>query len=198
MTYQDIPGWFDFEDVYRRAVAEAPQVAHFVEVGCWLGKSTAFLAQQIKDSGKRIMLFAVDTWAGSPGEDSERLAQQMGGADAVCEKFRQNVAPFGLFDFVWPLKMDSIVAGGCFSPFQDFVFLDAAHSYEAVSADLAAWWPKVQIGGLFGGHDYTANYVDDVMRAVDEFFPEGVERVGSSWLVRKREQNVQACQGIQA
>ena len=36
----------------------------------------------------------------------------------------------------------------------DFVFIDADHTYPAVVADIAAWWPKVKPGGWIGGHDY--------------------------------------------
>ena len=36
----------------------------------------------------------------------------------------------------------------------DFVYLDANHSYKAVCADLAAWYPKVRSGGLMSGHDF--------------------------------------------
>ena len=45
--------------------------------------------------------------------------------------------------------------------------------YDAVCADLAAWWPKIRPGGLLTGHDYDI-YLDTtgewgVRRAVDEF-----------------------------
>ncbi len=36
----------------------------------------------------------------------------------------------------------------------DFVFLDADHSVEGVTADIAAWWPKVKPNGYLCGHDY--------------------------------------------
>lgn len=36
----------------------------------------------------------------------------------------------------------------------DWVYVDADHRYEAVKADVAAWWPKVRPGGLLGGHCY--------------------------------------------
>lgn len=36
----------------------------------------------------------------------------------------------------------------------DFIYLDGNHSYEASKADLAAWYPKLQVGGLFAGHDF--------------------------------------------
>jgi hypothetical protein len=60
----------------------------------------------------------------------------------------------------------------------DFVFIDADHTYEAVRADLAAWYPKVRPGGLLAGHDYANRDHEDpgrgitrwgVKRAVDEF-----------------------------
>lgn len=36
----------------------------------------------------------------------------------------------------------------------DCCYIDGNHSLEAVSQDLADWWPKVKSGGLFGGHDF--------------------------------------------
>lgn len=36
----------------------------------------------------------------------------------------------------------------------DFVFIDADHSFEGVSADIMNWRPKVKPGGWIIGHDY--------------------------------------------
>jgi hypothetical protein len=49
-----------------------------------------------------------------------------------------------------------------------FVYIDAAHDYDSVCADLAAWYPKLALGGLIGGHDYISAW-PGVIRAVDEF-----------------------------
>jgi len=35
----------------------------------------------------------------------------------------------------------------------DFVFIDAAHDYESVRADVRAWYPKVKTGGVIAGDD---------------------------------------------
>jgi hypothetical protein len=79
----------------------------------------------------------------------------------------------------------------------DFVYLDADHTYEAVKADIAAWWPKVRVGGTLGGHDYIGierfGVTFGVIRAVDEFVKSlGIaERVHTtldpyaSWFVTK-------------
>ena len=51
----------------------------------------------------------------------------------------------------------------------DFIFIDAAHSYEAVRDDIADWLPKVRPGGWFGGHDFHESW-PGVQRAVIEAF----------------------------
>ena len=57
----------------------------------------------------------------------------------------------------------------------DYVFIDAAHDYDAVKLDIATWTPKVRTGGVIAGHDYDAPKRERAMgqwgvkRAVDEW-----------------------------
>ena len=51
----------------------------------------------------------------------------------------------------------------------DFVFIDAAHSYEAVKADIAAYESKVRPGGWFGGHDYHHAFPGVIMAVDDRY-----------------------------
>ena len=60
--YQKIPGFFDFQQLYTRAVNEAPEKAHFIEVGVSHGQSAAYLAVEIANSNKEITLDLVDLW----------------------------------------------------------------------------------------------------------------------------------------
>lgn len=48
----------------------------------------------------------------------------------------------------------------------DYIFIDGDHSYDAVLADIRAWFPKMKKGGIFSGHDIL---VKDVQRAIAQF-----------------------------
>src|SRR5579863_7602837 len=61
-TWRDIPGFFDFQDIYDQAVAEARDSDTLIEVGTFLGKSAAYMAERIKESGKDLRFFVVDSW----------------------------------------------------------------------------------------------------------------------------------------
>jgi hypothetical protein len=50
----------------------------------------------------------------------------------------------------------------------DFIYIDGDHTYEAVAADIAGWWPKLKVGGILAGHDYN-DQTPGTVQAVDEF-----------------------------
>lgn len=59
------------------------------------------------------------------------------------------------------LRMLSVDAARLFADeCLDGVYIDANHAYDAVLADLKAWWPKVKSGGLFAGHDFATRYAN--------------------------------------
>jgi len=85
------------------------------------------------------------------------------------------------------IERNSVDAARDFAPQTiDLIFVDAAHTYEAVEADLAAWYQIVKPGGIFCGHDY--RYIPEVGRAVDDFLGHAPEYVGGDadvwWVVK--------------
>lgn len=50
----------------------------------------------------------------------------------------------------------------------DFVYIDGDHRYEFVKSDIELYYPKIALGGVLGGHDYSVEFLD-VTRAVLEF-----------------------------
>jgi tetratricopeptide (TPR) repeat protein len=189
ITYNDIDGYFQFKAVYDLAVKECPEGV-FVEVGAFLGRSTAYLASKIRDLP--VKLYVVDTWQGSGGADTRGDVQyapwlQKHQGD-LFDAFFDNMERCGVLHFLTPLRMPSIQAAKLFPAGSiDFCFIDAAHDYASVKADLGAWFPKIRSGGIIAGDDYGVEW-RGLDRAVNEFFADigKVHKVPErAWLFRK-------------
>ena len=182
--YDRIPGWFTRADghvqAYHEAVRAAPSPAVFVEVGVWEGRSTAFLAVEIANSGKAIALHCVDNFATPNNDQMSRILSKQGGS--VLESFQKN-----LIGSPVPLTVhrgDSVRVAESFADGSiDWCFIDASHDYESVRADIQAWSPKIKRGGVLAGHDYDADTDPGVVRAVGELLPGHVVS-GRCWKVR--------------
>lgn len=69
----------------------------------------------------------------------------------------------------------------------DLLSIDAAHTYEAVYADICNWWPLVGNGGTVFGDDFIPHY-PGVERAVRRFCQEHslpFETDREKWIIRK-------------
>ena len=93
----------------------------------------------------------------------------------------RNIDPFR--DLIQPLRMSSLEAASTFdSESLDFVFLDAAHDFLSVAADIEAWLPKVRPTGILGGHDYVSCW-PGVVQAVEAKFGTHARVFGPCWYV---------------
>jgi predicted O-methyltransferase YrrM len=161
--YENIDGWFTFPNLYKMAVDESPDNAHFVEIGTWMGKSASYMAVEIINSKKNIKFDCIDTWQGSiEHTDREEIKE-----NTLYDKFISNIEP--IKNNINTIRMPSLEAVNLYQDNSlDFVFIDAAHDYENVIKDIRAWYPKVKKNGLFAGHDYDPSW-HGVIKAVDEF-----------------------------
>lgn len=203
--YLDLPGtnWFSGAEIYRRFVERARDPSIAVELGAWKGRSTCFMAVEIANSGKPIRFYTVDHWQGSAGEagheaDPDRVAGRL------FETFLGNIEPVA--SFVEMIRSDSSAAAKQFKDASiDFLYVDASHTCEGVLRDLAAWYPKIKIGGLIAGDDWCFDDRGDhsVKKAVLLFFGRSASRLrlepGSSpnqtwiqWSIVKREERLRA------
>jgi hypothetical protein len=182
-SYKEIEGWFDFEKEYDSFVDKAQDGAIFVEVGSFLGKSSCYLAQKIKNSGKKITFYCVDTFEGVKNDPNYYDYYLKYGTDFFW-KFEENINKCGAQNLIKPIKNTSEKASYLFEDKSlDLVFIDANHTYDFVKNDILYWQNKVKVNGIMAGHDY-ANYCD-VPRAVDEIFKEKVikPKTGTTWIV---------------
>lgn len=184
--YNTIYGWFDFEPVYSDMVNKHGDGAHFVEVGAFYGKSSAYLAVEIVNSQKNIKLDIVDTWRGSEEHQENGWDRQDPMInDTAFDIFEQNMLP--VKGHYTPIKLPSVEASKLYADESlDFVYIDAAHDYDSIKADVEAWLPKVKVGGYLCGHDYiTWDPNDQVRRLIDEKFPGQFSLSKTSWIHHK-------------
>lgn len=143
------------------------------EVGSWKGRGTRALGDNQPEGG---IIYAVDTWRGTPSLTATaaeiELYEKELGDKPYWWLFRKFIANTNGLR-VTPVLMPSIDAAKCFAEIGkrfDMIFLDAAHDYESVKADILAWRPLLAEGGLFCGHDYHdyKSRFPGVDRAVDE------------------------------
>ena len=127
----------------------------FVEVGTFLGRSAAYMAQAIVASGKHIDFTTHDLWS---IEDRETGAEMVPALHEAVAKHgsmeaaaRAHLEPFG----VVPVAGNSLdVVHHYGDESLDFVFLDDNHEQAHVARELEAWWPKIRSGGMLAGHDF--------------------------------------------
>jgi glycosyltransferase involved in cell wall biosynthesis len=181
--FNEIPGWFAYQDLYTDVVKNAGNDDVFVEVGAWFGKSTNYLAQQIRESKKNIKFTTVDTWKGTDDED---IHQNIVGAfnGDIFYEFVDNTILSDNYGAIDMIKDTSRNAANNFSNGSiDYIMLDAGHSYDALKDDLEVWYNKVKPGGIVSGDDYGVFY--GVTQAADEFFYGQFEKGFRSFIRKK-------------
>jgi len=53
----------------------------------------------------------------------------------------------------------------------DLLFIDGAHHYHQIKRDIINYWPKIKVGGVLLGHDYSSHKLHrGVVQAADEIF----------------------------
>lgn len=178
-AWEDIPGWFDYPDVYDMIYDHIPDGGKMAEVGCYLGKSLVYMKQRMFYGWvtKSFDIIAVDMW------DGQSLVKPI---DDMFKKFWLNIQSVPLISGIYPIIGESVKVAEWFDyDYFDAVFIDADHSYSAVTADIKAWLPKVKKGGILAGHDYDNDAWVSVKNAVDDFFGDRVKIMGRCWIYNK-------------
>jgi hypothetical protein len=153
--WYEIPGWCSSEvtHLYDEAVANAKDGDIFVEIGCYLGRSTQYMIERIEESGKKIFFDVIDDW-----EEDLGL-----GENKSFSEFLKNVETERIRNII---RKDSLTACSRYKEKQiKFLFLDTTHAYDHVKKEILSWKPKVN--NTISGHDYNQ---EECKRAVDEIF----------------------------
>ena len=130
---QDIFGYSRYINFYNRVVADAEDGELFVEVGSFLGQSTAALAFFIKHSKKRIALHAVDLFELNEFSDEPhfKVIEEHGGDFLAA--FESNLRGAEVDDYVTVVQASSLDASKQYEARSvSFLMIDAYHKYEDV------------------------------------------------------------------
>lgn len=155
--------------------------AHGFTRGAELGVRRGELTASLLERHPGLTMIAVDLW--SPHSSFTEQYDH----DANLARFQENTRPFRDRLVVYRRLLHEaaqLVPDGSL----DFVFIDATHTYAALSADIRAWAPKVKPHGLIAGHDYHPAWDDGgVIRCVDETFRSRWLADDSCWFGWKRD-----------
>ena len=169
-------------ELYWLAI-QAQQHRCIAEIGSFHGRSTRVLGDNTPG-----VVYAIDNWEGSI--EQKLLMENCNSLDLFCENMRDLLD--GPDYKVRLLKMDSVTAAKEFYNHMrfDMIFIDGAHEYDSIKADILAWRPLLSKGGLFCGHDFGNNAdaiavqsIWGVTEAVTELIPNYRRAEGSIWCV---------------
>lgn len=125
------------------------------KVGAEVGVFAGYYSQVLCETIPELKLYCCDIWGWGKYQKAE---------DECLERLK----PYN----VTIIKKHSVEAAkDIIDGSLDFVYIDAAHDYENVKLDIAAWAPKVRVGGIIAGDDFYdfPSGKGGVMRAVTEF-----------------------------
>lgn len=132
-----------------------------VEIGsCW-GRSASYMASALKDCKINAMIYCVDLWDLGVGRTPERHHNP-----GAFRQFERNLKRLELWDYVMPVKSDSVKAAKTWSTPIDLLYVDGGHKYHEVLADYEGWGKFVKPGGIIAFHDYNHK---DVRMMINRF-----------------------------
>ena len=151
-----------------------------VEIGCFQGRSTCFLASGSK-FGFKAPVYAVDPWElhvdGITGEQ-------------LYAAFRRNVSKIGVDDLVHPLKGPSSEVVKSWEGPIGLLHIDDGHDYADVLGECLDWSPLVVRDGWVAFHDCyypdVAKVIDECVRSSDKWRIESIPRTTHGLLIAQR------------
>lgn len=173
-----VPGWLhraEGEMLYRYA---AKGVGPLLEVGSYCGKSTCWIGDAAKETGR--VLFTVDHHRGSPEMlpvadcyNPDVIDPVTGRHDTLIH-LRRTLERADLEGTVVPVVGSSGQVAPWWRLKVSFAFIDAAHDRVGVMFDCESWGPWVHHGGWLAFHD---SDIPGIASAVDRARDLGFELV---------------------
>lgn len=128
--------------------------AFIAEIGCWRG----YFGIEILNTCPVRCLYEIDSWEGQSGAygDHPKTIEEHEADFAETKHHLRGHLPGGRVKIIRGFSVD-VASSNTEIPPLDGVYIDAAHDYESVLADLIAWSKRLKPAGVLMGHDYTRN-----------------------------------------
>lgn len=172
---KSIYGWMsDAELEFLAHVAFDSKV--IFEIGCFQGRSTRVLGDNVRD-----YVVAIDPW-GTDNYDAYEHGVLYETNQDTFNMFYCNLHDLIKRNKVVPVRKKW--ADHYPDTKADFIFIDGDHRYDSVIADIrkASCW--IKSGGIIAGHDYAMGW-PGVVKAVNDSFPaEKINVAGTIWWVK--------------
>lgn len=139
-TRNDLPRFLDF---YHE---DSIKVIRGVEIGVECGVFSRILIEGCP----RLQLCMVDPWEKYPGYRDHVSQDKLEGFREEAQKLTKKYAGRASIIRRYSVAASTLFEDGTL----DFVYIDGNHNLQNVIADLAAWTPKLRLGGIMSGHDY--------------------------------------------
>lgn len=157
-------GWAQF---YYGIVSKVINDNNFkicAEVGIGYG----FHAKEILDKTQVEKLYLIDPMQFYPNDGFATDVLKYGGFEKLVNNIKFHLKEYDN-RYLWHRQPSTTISQEQIADESlDLVFIDADHSYEAVSKDLPFWFKKIRKGGWLLGDDYNSCH-PGTTKAVDEF-----------------------------
>ena len=166
--YQNINGFFNasHEELFNTILKKSPDSGVWVEIGSFIGKSMAYIYCESLQKNKKYEFHTVDPFLSHPETENFYKMFKIDGNNLYGE-FLKNIEP--IKDNINHYKSTSVEVSKKFNDESvDVIYIDGAHDYDSVKADIQSWFPKMKKTSIMAFDDYLSRHTG-LRKAVDEF-----------------------------